>query len=66
MSLRYNNVQTCTVSETQGHFFILPITSFTSSRLAISSEPLPAQLSPIRASEQQREVTSNIAKVQKT
>jgi hypothetical protein len=28
MSLRYNNVQTCTVPETHGHCFILPITFF--------------------------------------
>jgi len=66
MSLRYNNVQTCAVSDTEGHSFILPITPFTSSRLDVSSETLPAQLPPIRVSEQQREVTSNITKVEKT
>ena len=66
MSLRYNNVQTCTVSETQRHCFILPITTFTSSRLDVSSERFPAQLPHIRALEQQREVTSYSTKVEKT
>ena len=59
MSLRYNNVQTCTVSETQGHCFILPITFVTSSWLDVWLEPLPVQRPPVRALEQQQEVTSN-------
>jgi hypothetical protein len=66
MSLRYNNVQTSTVSETHGHCFILPITFYTSSRLYVSLELLPAQLPPTRASEQQWEVTSNNNKVENT
>ena len=66
MSLSYNNVQTCTVSETQRLCFTLPITSFTSSRLDVSSEPSLAQRPPIRALEQQREMTSSNNKVEKT
>jgi hypothetical protein len=66
MSLRYNNVQTCRVFENQGHCFILPITFVTSSRLDVSSEPLLVQRPPVRALEQQREVTRNNNKVEKT